>query len=395
MRLATCRATHEERRGPMACDRLVPDAILSFTHAIDLAAPPRRVWPWLAQMGADRAGWYSWDRLDNGGRASASRLVPELQQVAAGDLFPAVPGARDAFVVAQVDPPHDLLLHWPARDGRSRVSWEFRLTPARGGSRLVVRSRMSPLALDALRPDVAHDGAPAARLESALARLPSSLLRPIGAWGHRFMQARQLRGLRRRIERRAVRGWLARSTATGDELTIPLPGDAIVTAPGFESTRAITIHARPAEVWPWLAQMGRGRGGLYSVDWLDRLFGVLDAPSADRVLPELQELSAGDRIPVGRTSWPVHAVQPERALVLRIAEGDVLVSNAWVLRPVDPETTRLVFRARAVYPPTARYRLMLAALGPQELVLVTAQLRGIRRRAEALARQRRASPGAA
>src|SRR5512133_3113400 len=105
MRLATCRATREERRRPMAGDLLVPDAILSFTHAIDLAVPPERAWPWLVQMGAGRAGWYSWDLLDNGRRRSADWLVPELQHVTVGDVFPAVPGSRDVFVVARVDPP--------------------------------------------------------------------------------------------------------------------------------------------------------------------------------------------------------------------------------------------------------------------------------------------------
>ncbi len=203
------------------------------------------------------------------------------------------------------------------------------------------------------------------------------------------MQVRQLRGLKRRIERRAVTGWFLRPGTTADELTRSMPGDDLVDDPRYVSTRAIIIRARPAEIWPWLAQMGRGRGGLYSVDWLDRLLGILDGPSAEQVLPEFQDLRPGDVIPVGRTSWPVHAVDRERALVLRIVAGEVLVSNAWILEPIDPETTRLVFRVRATLPVTARNRALLALLGPQELVMVRAQLRGLRRRAEGLARARR------
>ena len=64
-----------------------------FSVTPDIAAPPERVWPWRVQMGAGRAGWYSYDRIDNGGRPSADRIVPELQRLAVGDVMPAVPGA--------------------------------------------------------------------------------------------------------------------------------------------------------------------------------------------------------------------------------------------------------------------------------------------------------------
>jgi hypothetical protein len=64
-------------------------------------------------------------------------------------------------------------------------------------------------------------------------------------------------------------------------------------------------------------QIGYQRGGLYSYDWLDRLFGYLDRPSATRILPEFQNLAVGDRIPLGRgPSWPVAAIEPNHALVL-------------------------------------------------------------------------------
>jgi hypothetical protein len=79
-----------------------------------------------------------------------------------------------------------------------------------------------------------------------------------------------------------------------------MSGDSEIPMPDYTATLAITIDARPEEIWPWLAQMGYQRGGLYSYDWLDRLFGYLDAPSLARVLPQFQRLAPGDLIPIGR-----------------------------------------------------------------------------------------------
>lgn len=190
-----------------------------------------------------------------------------------------------------------------------------------------------------------------------------------------------------------VRPWLRRWGATDGELARPMPGDDLVPAPRHLTTRGITIRARPDEIWPWLVQMGNGRGGLYSLDLLDRLLGVIDAPSAERVLPEWQELRPGDVIPIGGTAgWPVHAVERERSLVLRIEHGDVLVTQSWALYPLDEESTRLVLRVRATAAPGLRRAALVAVVEPQELVMVRAQLLGIRRRAEALAAARRAHP---
>jgi hypothetical protein len=94
-----------------------------------------------------------------------------------------------------------------------------------------------------------------------------------------------------------ARDWLLEWGATDQEALTPMPGDEQVQEPGYQTTMAVTIAAEPADIWPWLMQMGYRRGGLYSYDWLDRLFGYLDAPSAERVLPEFQQLKAGDTIP--------------------------------------------------------------------------------------------------
>ena len=82
---------------------------------------------------------------------------------------------------------------------------------------------------------------------------------------------------------------------------------------------AVTVNAAPDHIWPWRIQLGYRRGGLYSYDWLDRLFGYLHRPSAPRILPEFQDLAVGDEIPLGRgPSWPVAAIEPNRALVLEM-----------------------------------------------------------------------------
>lgn len=168
------------------------------THAIGIAAPPRAVWPWLAQMGCGRAGWYSHDRLDNGGRRSAEEILPALQSVAAGDRWPASPDGRVFFEVLELDPGRHLVLgfhmatgptrslRWsePSPPVHQRATWTFVLRAAgEGRSRLLVRGRGTS------RP--------------AWRWLPWTGL----FWlGHVVMQRRQLLGIRRRAERAAARG---------------------------------------------------------------------------------------------------------------------------------------------------------------------------------------------
>lgn len=78
-----------------------------------------------------------------------------------------------------------------------------------------------------------------------------------------------------------------------------MPGDALMPNPTRTNTGAVTVNAPPGDIWPWLVQIGTRRGGLYSYDWLDRLFGFLDRPSATRILPEFQRLAVGDKISLG------------------------------------------------------------------------------------------------
>ena len=119
-------------------DGLVADAKIRRNHAITIRAHPADIWPWFVQMGCRRAGWYSYDGLDNGGVPSAERIVPELQRVQVGDIFPMTPKARDRFVVRVVEPDRALVLG----DDAGQMSWAFVLEPAgETSTRVITRSR--------------------------------------------------------------------------------------------------------------------------------------------------------------------------------------------------------------------------------------------------------------
>ncbi|HET9450654.1 MAG TPA: hypothetical protein VFO83_07225 [Aggregicoccus sp.] len=185
---------------------------------------------------------------------------------------------------------------------------------------------------------------------------------------------------------RWLRPWFHRWGASDDEVARAFPGDSLIPAPTYQTTLAVTVEAAPRDLWPWLVQLGNGRGGLYSYDALDRLFGVLDANSSDRILPEFQHLATEDTIPVGhdpRLYFPVAAVLPEKALVLA---GELPPDGAWswtlALAPIDAEHTRLVSRNRARVRPTLSRRLLMLWLEPAAFVMTRKMLLGIKERAE-------------
>jgi len=201
MRIAGCFATAAERHRSLPADALLPDPLFTSTHAITIGAPPEQVWPWITQMGAGRGGWYSWDGIDNGGTPSATRVLSEFQTTVVGDVMPAVPGATDAFVVAAVDPPRDLVLTAPDGRGGHAVAWEHVLEPIAGGqTRLIVRGRASSHWLDLARAPAppGYHRILIERASAVLARLPRKLIIPFAAIGHHVMEARHLRGIQRR-----------------------------------------------------------------------------------------------------------------------------------------------------------------------------------------------------
>jgi hypothetical protein len=183
-----------------------------------------------------------------------------------------------------------------------------------------------------------------------------------------------------------VRRWMNQWGATPSDVARMMAGDSLLADHTYSGTTVVIVNARPEHIWPWLVQIGYQRGGLYSYDWLDRLFGYLDRPSATRILPEFQHLAVGDQIPLGRgPGWPVAVLEPNRALVLDMR--NMVGGMDWVwqfgLYPVDETRTRLISRSR-VRARAAWARLLTHAIEPAGFVMTRRMLLGLKQRAEAL-----------
>ena len=182
-----------------------------------------------------------------------------------------------------------------------------------------------------------------------------------------------------------IRRWMNRWGSTPADLSRVMAGDGLLVNATYSGTTAVIVNAQPEHIWPWLVQIGYQRGGLYSYDWLDRLFGYLDRPSATRILPEFQHLAVGDQIPLGRgPSWPVAAIEPSRALVLDMRNmGGVDWVWQFGLYTVDEKRTRLVSRSR-VRPRTVWARLFTHVIEPAGFLMTRRMLLGLKQRAETL-----------
>ena len=176
--------------------------------------------------------------------------------------------------------------------------------------------------------------------------------------------------------------------ATPAEVAEALPGDGLVPHAQYRSTRAITIGAPPAAVWPWLVQAGCLRAGFYSNDLLDNL----GHPSATTIVPGLQHLEAGQRVPMSpgaapsdRTAFTVHSFEVNEWLLWSKPDS----TWAWRLRPVGDGGTRLLTRIHAEYdrqrPLMAVFGMLLMEFG--DFAMLRRMLRGIKVRAESLARE--------
>jgi hypothetical protein len=203
MLISTCIADKQERQRSMYADDLIPESLASITHAITIDAPPLKVWPWLVQMGAGRAGWYSWDIIDNGGVRSARSILAEFQGVEVGQIFPAIPGADDVFVLHALTPKRHLVLCVPSSAEGFLVSWEFALeTLDDNKTRLIVRGRIAENWLTDIGGQVDSDRGPILieRVYGTLAIIPQWIMLPLAWFGHRIMEARMLRNIKRRVE---------------------------------------------------------------------------------------------------------------------------------------------------------------------------------------------------
>jgi len=179
------RATNSERTRQLPGDERIPTPIGSLTHAITIHTARENVWPWIVQMGAgSRAGWYSYDFLDNRHHRSADHIEPHLQQVSVGTLFPALPGRTDGFHVLEYEPERNLVLGWVNLPDRApTVTWAFVLEEAsEATTRLVTRARGGS--------DYRFHGLPA-WMSSLVVRLV-----------HFVMQRKQLLGIAHRAESR-------------------------------------------------------------------------------------------------------------------------------------------------------------------------------------------------
>jgi hypothetical protein len=200
-----------------------------------------------------------------------------------------------------------------------------------------------------------------------------------------------------------------RRGATDAELQRALPGDDLVPDPRYGYTHAISIRAAPRDVWPWLVQIGYGRAGWYSHDWLHRLMGIAgsvddERASAKRIIPTLQDLKTGDVVEIAPgMGFTVAAIEPEHVLVLHsrvdtgkwealaadapLPEKYLISSWVWFLEGTEGDGTRMIVRVRS--DGNAGLLSALSAGIPNELgslVMQPKTLRTIRQRAEANAR---------
>jgi hypothetical protein len=193
-----------------------------------------------------------------------------------------------------------------------------------------------------------------------------------------------------------IRPRILRWGATDQEVAEALPGDEVIGQPLYQTTHAVTIKAPPSQVWPWLVQLGQGRGGLYSYDWLENLFG-LGFRSANRILPELQQLQIGGQVWLaprdsGMPLWyQVLDIQPPQALVLgphgdreeALAQGLPWPTWTFVLRELGDGSTRLIVRMRSDFKPTLLGLLANKyGLEPVHFAMERKMLLGIKERAE-------------
>jgi hypothetical protein len=175
--------------------------------------------------------------------------------------------------------------------------------------------------------------------------------------------------------------------ASEDDASGPLPGDELIPRPDLSATRAIAVNASADRVWPWIAQLGQGRGGFYSYDFLENLVGC-DIHSAERIVPDWQDVLVGDEVKLApEVALGVAVLEPARALVLRggVPKGETPppydFSWAFVLREQADGQTRLLVRERYGYT-SWRAPLLVEPVQVVSFLMTQKMLRGIRDRAE-------------
>ena len=169
--------------------------------------------------------------------------------------------------------------------------------------------------------------------------------------------------------------------ATDEEVARAMPGDEIVARPVFNATRAVTVNARPEEIWPWLVQIGFGRAGWYSYDILDNL----GRHSSEQILPEYQVLEPGDLIPLGPgedSGLFVKEIRSNEGMIWWERKRQS-TSWAWGLYPIDGEQTRLITRVRNDYRKgLSNFMFGILLIEPVDFPMMRKCMLGIKHRAE-------------
>ena len=184
-----------------------------------------------------------------------------------------------------------------------------------------------------------------------------------------------------RVGRRPCLTW----GATPAEAERAMPGDEFLPNPDILATRAVSINTPASAIWPWLMQMGSGKGGVYTYDWIENLFG-LRMRSAQEILPQFQDRKVGDVEQLGSNGprLRVEILDVERALVLRSEDGDWVW--AFGLYPSGESMTRLISRNRIATAHASAFQrgFNTLVMEPGSLIMERKMLLGIKMRAEAL-----------
>lgn len=391
-------------------DALLPDARAAITLGTTIAAKPEDIWPYLVQMGAQRAGWYSYDSLDNGGRESSWEVLPELQGLQVGQIIAARPEGAEGYEVLAIERDRALVLGGlydveaqkqlpfsaspPERFWR--VTWAFVLEQlGEEETKLLVRARA----------DFAPDSM----------KWKAAWMAPV----HHFMEMEQLRNLKARAERRVHSG--AADVAEGvlgamgmlfgvvtpflrggrshwgvDEATAQreYPGDELVPEPSWAWTHGVEIGAPIERVWPYVAQIGQGKAGFYSYQWLENLAGC-EIQNAGRAHEEWIHPRVGDEIKLHPKApgLRIAAMKEGEWLVARSPEregdpgGDgpeAAVSWLFYLERLGEDRTRFISRYRVRHGGSWKSELAFgrAVAEPVGFVMDRRMLLGVKERAE-------------
>ncbi|MET9019586.1 hypothetical protein ABZV93_06370 [Actinopolymorpha sp. NPDC004070] len=405
------------RRTPAAAralpgDELIPDADGQLTQEVTIHARPTTIWPWLVQMGTGRAGFYSFDLLDNAGRRSARELHPEFQDLRVGDVIPATPEGGAGLDVLVLHPARVLVLgglvdrlsntQLPFAATRPerfwQATWAFVLEPVDDDTtRLTARLRMACGARGRLHTrwiSPLHHVAQNHQLRRIAARAEGRLPRDdwrdvtagLGA------AARMAAGVATPFLRGRRRNW---GLADDDPAAVrdrTYPGDHLIPEPRWGFTHAIEINAPVERVWPWVQQVGADRAGFYSYQWLENLVGC-GIRNAETLHPEWTAEEGGELLVHPKVA-PLRLVtlSPGRSFVAYVddetarEEGRPWARATWLfaVEPLNARRTRFISRFRADSSEDLVTRLTFgpSLLEPISVVMDRAMLQGVKQRAE-------------